>query len=426
MIPRWKAIALCALAAATTPIVALAQTSDAVAAPPAARDELTGDWGGARSGFEERGIEPGIVITQDVMRVARGGIERRTVAPGLVEPTIAFDLDRLAGLEGTTAFVRGIGTYGRDPGEAAGSLNAPSNLANELSTFKLIEAWVERAFFDERLSLRVGLYSADAEFDVKETAGVFMNGGFGTGVDLSQSGVGGPCAFPTSCVGARLRLQATPAHYVQLALLDGVAGDPDKARGTQIRLARDEGALVLAEAGWQQGADVGRFVRWAVGAWHYTSRFDDVSAVDGDGNPLRRRGNQGLYALLEGELYREPGQVTQGLSGFVRIGVADRRVNPVDQYASAGLAYTGLIPGRDEDVTGIGVSVPIVGSRYRDAMRAAGTPVAAHEAAFELAHRMQLLPWLSLQLDAQYITHPGADPTLAAARLLGLRCQVTF
>jgi carbohydrate-selective porin OprB len=37
-----------------------------------------------------------------------------------------------------------------------------------------------------------------------------------------------------------------------------------------------------------------------------------------------------------------------------------------------------------------------------------------------------LLPWFSVQFDAQYIINPGTDPAVADALLVGLRCQFTF
>jgi porin len=339
---------------------------------------------------------------------------------------LSLDLERLFGWKNTTVFIRGVGMYGNDPAEAAGSLNAPSNIANAVSTFTLIEGWIERSFLDDRLSVRAGLYAADSEFDVKETAGVFMNGGFGTGIDLSESGLNGPCIFPASCVGVRVKYAPTPATYAMVAMLDGVAGDPDDPYGTHIHLGNGDGELILGEVGYQRGADEGRFVRAAVGAWHYTTKLDDVLATDINGDPLRRDGTNGIYALVEGELYREPGQISQGLSGFLRVGLADADVNPVEYYASAGFAYPGLVPGRDEDVFGFAVSAPINGDKYKRAMALAGTPVDDQEIAFELAYLMPITPWFAVQFDAQYIVNPGADPTLDDARLLGLRLNFTF
>ena len=133
-----------------------------------------------------------------------------------------------------------------------------------------------------------------------------------------------------------------------------------------------------------------------------------------------------IYALLEGDLYREPGQYLQGLSGFLRVGVADETVNPIGSYAGAGLVYTGLFPGRAEDVLGLGVSAAFNGDDFKAAQAQAGTPVEDVETVVELTYWMPLLPWFSLQLDAQYISNPATDPALDDAVLLGLRYQVIF
>jgi len=393
--------------------------------PVSERLRLTGDWNGLRSEWADRGVEIDLAHTGDIMAVTDGGEARSTYFAGLVETGLSIDAERLFGWPRTQIFVLGIGTFGRDPGDGAGSAHAPSNLAN-IDTAKLLEAWVERSFFDDRLAILGGLYAADAEFDVKETAGVFINGGFGTGLDLSETGLNGPCVYPTTCLGVRARFQPTDAHYVQAAVLDGVAGDPADAKGTQIILGGDDGLLFLGEAGFQQSVDEGRFLRAALGAWHYTTDFDDLLDKDAQGEPRTRQGTQGLYGLVEGALYTEPGQLTQGLSGFLRLGLADEDVNQFGYYAGGGLVYTGLFPGRDEDVLGLGISAAFNGDRFEAAQQAAGTGVDSQEVAVELTYWVPVLPWLSVQFDAQYIKNPSTDPLLNDASLVGLRYQVTF
>ena len=48
------------------------------------------------------------------------------------------------------------------------------------------------------------------------------------------------------------------------------------------------------------------------------------------------------YALLEGELMRERGQASQGLSGFLRLGVADQDVNPGTDPALDDVGIVGM------------------------------------------------------------------------------------
>jgi porin len=411
-------------------IVGLAATSACAEPLPtpwslASRSTLTGEWGGLRNDWALHGIEFGIEHYGDLFAVADGGAEEQTYYSGLVEIGAEFDLETALGWSSTRAFVLGIGTFGEDPADGASSMHAPSNLAN-LATGKLLEAWLEREFRDGTVAVLVGLYGADSEFDVKETAGVFMNGGFGTGLDLSETGRNGPCIYPTTCLGVRMRYQPDPGRYVQVALLDGVAGDPDQPHGTQIGLSRDDGVLVLGEAGLERSPGDGRFLRAALGAWHYTTDFESVLPREDGGDPRSQNGTQGLYALLEGDLYAEPGQTRQGLSGFLRVGVADDAVNRIGTYAGAGLVYTGLLPARAEDVLGLGVSAAWNGDDFKQAQAAAGTPVRDAEMTFELSYWMPLLSWLSVQLDAQFIRNPSTDPALDDALLFGVRYQVTF
>ena len=95
---------------------------------------------------------------------------------------------------------------------------------------------------------------------------------------------------------------------------------------------------------------------------------------------------------MEGELFREAEQRTQGLSAFLRLGFADPKVNQIGAYVGGGLVYTGLIPGRGEDVTGFGVSVAMNGKKFKDAQRLAGSPVDNQEVALEWTYRLQLFP----------------------------------
>ena len=418
-------ILMICLALVLAATAALAEDASPSFSSLANRAVLTGDWSGLRSEWALRGVEFGIEHYGDVFTVVDGGAEKETYYSGLVEFGTELDLETLLGWSSTRAFVLGIGTFGGDPADGAGSLHAPSNLAN-VRTGKLLEAWLESEFRDGTLAVLAGLYAADSEFDVKETAAVFMNGGFGTGLDLSETGRNGPCVYPTTCLGVRIGYQPDASRYLQLAVLDGVAGDPDRPHGTQIHLSRDDGLLMIGEAGIQRSADEGRFLRAALGAWSYTTDFERLLPPADGVAPRSRSGTHGFYALLEGDLYREPGQFLQGLSGFLRVGVADEAVNQIGSYAGAGLVYTGLVPGRTEDVLGLGVSAAFNGDDFRQAQAAGGAPADDKETAVEMSYWMPLLPWLSLQLDAQLILDPSTDPALDDALLFGLRYQITF
>jgi len=390
------------------------------------RDLITGDWNGLRVDLAQHGVEFDLLATNDAIAVVDGGLEQANFFPGLVEPAIGLDLERLLGWKDTLVFVRGFGMYGRDPNEAAGALDSPSNIANSVQTFRFYEAWIERRFLDDSLNLRAGLYGTDSEFDAKGASVVFINSGFGTGVDLSQTGVNGPCIYSTGCLGARLRYSPTPAHYVQVAIVDAVAGDPDDPYGTHVEIGNGEGVLVLGEAGYERSGPELRFVRAALGLWYYSSEFDDLLQVDADGGPKRSRASPGVYAFVEGELLRETPDGAQGLSGFLRGGFADPDINAVEFFAAGGLTYTGPLTGRDMDVAGFGVLIPINGDEFVRAGKLAGTPVDRAEVALEWTYWMPVTAGISLQFDVQYIVDPGTDPAIDNVVVLGLRTRIAL
>jgi porin len=430
MLLSFRAIA----AAILIPVLAAALPTSAARAEETApaddaerfRELVTGDWNGLRVDLARRGVEFGLLATNDAIAVVDGGLEQANFFPGLVEPSVGLDLERLLGWQDTLIFVRGFGMYGGDPNEAAGALDSPSNIGNAVQTFRFYEAWIERRFLDDSLNLRAGLYATDSEFDAKGASAVFINSGFGTGVDLSQTGVNGPCIYPTGCLGARLRYAPTPAHYVQVAIVDAVAGDPDDPYGTHVEIGNGEGVLVLGEAGYERSAPESRFLRAALGCWYYSSEFDDLLQVDADGNPKRSRARPGLYGFVEGELMRETPGGAQRLSGFLRGGIADPDVNAVEFFVAGGLTYTGPLPGRDRDVAGFGVLVPINGDEFVRAGQRAGTPVDRAEVALEWTYWMPVTAGFSLQFDVQYIVDPGTDPAVDNAVVLGLRTRIVL
>ncbi len=96
--------------------------------------------------------------------------------------------------------------------------------------------------------------------------------------------------------------------------------------------------------------------------------------------------------------------------------------NIVSKYIGGGLHYTGLIPGRDEDVTAFGVASALTGTQYTDNVEGARRA----ETAIELTHRIPLMPGEALQPDLQYIVRPGFNSDVSHAMIVGARLDVVF
>ena len=402
------------------PLLLLSPLSPAAEAPDWKTETLTGDWGGARTGLSERGIVLEIVLKADVLSNLSGGIKRGTRYMDNWDFKLKADADRLWGWTNTTTFLHVISSHGgKLNGTHVGSFMGVDNIEVNTNTTKLFHAWLERSFFDEKLSILAGLYPVDSEFYVTEATAVFLHPSGGMAAEVAQTGVNGPSIFPTSSLGARVKWRPTPKLYFQAALLDGVPGNPRNPHGTHIRFDRGDGTLAIMEAGFRPAEEISKY---AVGYWRYTSRFDDLTATDSLGSPLRRV-NRGAYFFAEQTVYREKDDPTQGLALFLRYGVASGDVNTLDYSYSLGLRYKGLLPGRYEDEFGIGLTRGHAGAKFR---QAAATPLAANESALEITYRARVTPWLAIQPTVQRIVHPGHDPALRNARVAGARFEIAF
>lgn len=380
---------------------------------------LTGDWGGARRNLENSGISTEIIYKLDVMGNASGGIKQGVRGLDNLDAIFTFDGEKIAGAKGLTGKIHLLNNFGGHPdGDLVGSAQGVDNIEVPKSTGKLYQAFLEQNLLDDKFSILAGLYDLNSEFYVTDASALFIHSTFGIGTDIAQSGQNAPSIFPFTSVGSRVRVKPTEETYIQAAILDGVSGDVNNLRGTQIDLDKNDGWLVVGETGYTpKGSKI------AVGGWYYTEKFDHQTLIDGNGNPLKKR-SQGAYIIGEKQLYSAGKD--KGLAAFARLGFANGAVNQFNYAWSTGLVYTGLFPTRDEGQLGFGVTGAHNGSEFKQASFTAGTPVDTAETTFELTYSDKLTPWLSVQPDVQYIVNPSTDKSLDNALVLGTRFTVNF
>jgi porin len=367
-------------------------------------------------------VDLSVVYTADIWRNMRGGLRRGWRYLDNLDVTLTVDAERALGWNGATIFLYGLYNNGNSlTDDLVGDAQVVSNIDAGVRAARLYEAWVEQRFAGDRGSVKVGLYDLNSEFDATDSGGLFINSSHGIGPDFSQTGQNGPSIFPSTSLAMRVDYALTDNWIVRAAVLDGVPGDPNRPKRTTIKLGNGDGALLVGEVNY-----VDDDTKVALGHWRYTARFDDLVATQPDLSPVRRRGNDGFYMLAERRLTREAEDDAQGLSGWVRLGVADKRVNPVQRYIGGGLVYTGPIAGRDEDQLGIAVGHIDFGSPYRQAVALAGDPPVRNEMFVELTYRAAITDWLTLQPDVQYIANPGGSNALRDAVVVGLRTEIGF
>jgi porin len=391
---------------------------------------LTGDWGGARKALYQKGVDIQFVHRSDVLSNLGGGIKTGTHWMGNTESTVAIDLDKLAGWQGFSMFFDFHSHLGgKFNQEHVGSFNGVDNIEVTNNTSHFYLAWLQKNWLDDRISVLAGLYAVDSEFYVTNSSGIFLQPPMGIGAEFAASGQNGPSAFPLGALGVRVKyVSPSTAFYIQGALTDGVPGDPDNPRRTQIKLGGGDGTYGIVEVGYTPAyqdptkkepveAPANYMHKTAFGVWHFTKKMDDLMDVTESGEPKNRTA-YGAYFLAERPLYIEKEDNAQGLTGFFRLGYANKEVHQSDWSSSVGLHYVGLINGRNDDIAGVGATISHASAAYQ-----AVNDADSHEVNFEITYKAQIKPWLFIQPNLQYVVNPGMDKSLANAKVAGFRVE---
>ncbi|MBS9478555.1 carbohydrate porin [Ancylobacter radicis] len=425
---------------------AAAQTAAAPADDGLIRATLTGDWGGNRAALVDKGVTLSLNWTGEALANAAGGMRQGGTYDGLLEGQLDLDLAKLVRWPDARLHVSGYWIQGRGlSADYVGNLLTVSSIEAEAG-WRLNELYLEQEMARGTLSLRIGQIAADTEFWQSQTASLFINSSFGWPALNAGDLPGGGPAYPYPTPGLRLRWSPDPAWSVQAGLYNGnPLGDGDNPHGVDFPL--DDGVFAIVEASYVHAPTGGLSGTYRVGAWYNSETYESLStaanglsladpAADG---PLALSGNYALYAIADQQLWQGGGST---LSGFMRAAIApqsDR--STISFYVDAGLALTGL-PGRPNDVVGIGLAYAKISpdladeDRARNAVTGLDGPVMDCEAVVEVTYQAALTPWLSVQPFVQYVIHPGgnipqpdgSDPTqsLRNAAVLGVRTSVVF
>ena len=378
-------------------------------------EHASGDWGGVRSSIDDMGlhIEPGFTGVWQANH--RGGLRSRPrgKATASWDVVFAFDTARAGLWEGGELFVYVEGSSGKGiDGPYTGSLFGANGDADSTGGrwSQVSECWYQQAIGEDLIVLKCGKIDATGDFDANAFANdectQFLNAAL----------VNNPAIpFPDYALGGSVFVRPGGGVYLGVGAYDANAEGWTSGRHTACD--SDSDWFVIAEAGVEvaipsgQGSLPGAY---RVGAWHDPLRYDDLRTG------RSRKGESGWYASVDQMLLRESDdpEDSQGLGVFARYGYAPDRHSEIEHFCSCGLSYQGMVPGRDDDVCGIGVARGRMGDPTRDAVRHRAETVC------ECFYAVAVSGCCQLTVDLQYIRHPGAD--LASALVPGLRLQVDF
>lgn len=397
-----------------------------------AEETLTGDWGGLRSTSASKGFEWEGALKVDSLR-NRGALRDGTKSVSHLDIKLKMDFEKALGWEGGSGMINII----RDAGDGlnaqhVGSFMGVTNIEVPFPiTTRIFHAWVQQNLLDEQLSILAGIYPVDSEFQVMDSAGLFVKPEYGPSGDFSLTR--GPSIFNNAAFGIRTKVQSTDKTlYTQWALMDGIPNDPNHPKRTRIRFDDNDGAFNMIEVGWLPEAANEQFkghAKLAFGLWGYTVREDDqLDAANIDaGNiagPARKHRQHGGHLFGERTLLRM--DEDRFLSAFARYAWTDGNSSPLKSALNLGIHVKGSIASRPDDILGLAWSRAGTSSHWRAAQAVGGVATDRAETALELTYRYVVTPWFAIQPNYQRIVNPGAVEGVSNARILGARFDLVL
>jgi porin len=417
------------------------------------RAPLGGELFGMRPNAGNNGVVIMAQSVSDMLWNTTGGASAGNAYDGLMQFGTEIDLGKAVGLPGGRFKNTWFWLYGRNPSNYVGDVNAVSGISG-LPSFRCYELWYEQNVLEDAVSLRGGLLGLDSEFCTSEPAFLFLNGTFGMPALMSQNLVNSGPQYPMATPGIRLAVR--PFSWLTLRSSFSQANpfpQNENLHNFKWNFGPSGGLLSMneAEARWESLLK-GRKLPGVAKAGFFIQSGPSPSVPQkwSFGPPESPQYCTGFYGILDQMLYRAPGQdeapsknpvsgkavadgkgsdgeaPVRGLNSWLRLGFCPQSYNPLSIYTDGGLVYTGLIPGRKEDKTGVAFCYGQVSSGYMNLGNAQGIPGPSFEAVIEFTHSIRLAPAIALQPDVQYVLHPGGSRQYGNALVVGFRAVVDF
>jgi porin len=412
-----------------------------------AQKTATGTWGGTRDALELRGVTVELGYAADFAGNVSGGDRRGSGYAGFAVAGVGVDLDKLMSLPGMALTMSGLWASGRDvSGEDIGNLFAVQQAFAPGDVY-LGQLALSQSLLGDTLTIQAGRLFAGDVFATSPLWNYYVSGGINANLNSISSNIFFPVTQATTW-GARVFYQPTREWGF---IVGGYNTDPTVAapskHGVDFSLDMSKGALTIAQVTYShnQSRDLtGLPGSVSLGGYYARGRFpqlDDPTRTD--------RGNYGLYLYFDQMLYRgdwleylgpehlradasyalrgrhpyiheaaAPKDRAHGLTVWGAVYVAPRdAINPQMVQAAGGLLYHGMFPGRDHDVTAVGVISGIFSERL---------PQQGAETVIEVNHRFQLTRWFYVTPDFQYVIHPNGFGSVGNAAVFAGEVAIAF
>jgi carbohydrate-selective porin OprB len=264
------------------------------------------------------------------------------------------------------------------------------------TTFDMTEAWYEHQFAGGMYTFTIGELDLTNYFDGNEVANdettQFLADGFINDITVE---------FPA---GPGVRLTISPVEILDISLGAQSDGWEDMDKKNFLIAEAD----IKPKIGGRQGNY--RFYLW-------TNRGDHTDANDS----TKTKENGSGFGISVDQ------QVLDFLTLFARLGIRDDDLTEYefDTAWSGGLALSGSLWGRDNDLLGVAYGQAILSDNQENALRAGGTNP-GNEGHFETYYSLVINEHVTVSPDIQAVTNAKGDDDFETVVIGAVRGQFTF
>ena len=405
-------------------------------------EHLFGDWWGARTHLESRGIYLSFDALTEFAGNVSGGAKQGSTFANQVAFTADMDWRRLAGVPGFSTHVIIVNRSGATDSMLFGDnllpvqeiYGAGGNVALHLAS-----AYTQEKWFDGRLELAAGRMDVENDFASSPLYCNYMDNMLCGDPKALPGGDIGHSAYPDGVRGGRVRVRPTADTYVVTGVYEvsqGLYGD-DWRTGWEFDGAQDSGVYVPVEVGCEPRFGASQLPgHYKIGFGYDSSNtFRNFSASLPSGAPApTHTGNTQVWVLVDQMLLRQgPGDQDGiiALAGYIH----NDPENSVyaDQYF-VGALDRGFWPARPQDTAALLFNYSTVSGQLGKVQEQelglpfsnGATGVQTHEMILEVNYNIHVCRGLSFQPDFQYVFRPNAQSKIRNAAVFGCKAHVWF
>ncbi len=404
------------------------------------RNHLTGDWGGKRTEWANKGVQAEVEYLAWVGSVVDGGLSSETESGNNITYKLKLDLMRAGILPGALIDIRGETRYGSNTNPHSGTTqphftaSLPPVDYNDLQ--RDADFTITNLSYTQFLSERFGVYLGKLDLFESGDPNEFASGRGRTQFQNYNLIFGTPTLLvPASTLGVGALYLLNEHVTLSSTLLSAT----DCSYNSCFDDAYDDGSIWANAAMFQYrlgglpgGANVNAL-------YFFDSDFTELGTlaiVPGDGvvGPVTSATDESWLAVIsfwqylsakgagEGPLdlsNQRPDLVGWGVFG--RLSFADKDTNPFETSVSAGIGGRGVIPNRPNDVFGVGYFYNDV---FSDRFTSRVLNFKGHSQGGEAFYNIAITPAAKFSFNFQYLTSSLKD--VDDATVLSGRLHLTF